>query len=375
MRRSESRVWRLFAVLVPLAGIGVSVAISPTGCVVPLDDEFSDAEPDASEERPDSEAGATPDPGCRPFEALSSATTLTGDLRSIAQSDGSSLWIVDEARVADAGGAPGAFAVGPGAGVSCADWNAKFEGHAFAPSPLAPSGFAAPLDLVAMPSGLGLYYALFVADPTATFGIREVGIGLAPRDAVSGLFVPTSELLWSPDRPNFGTSALLVGATVYAFGCASTGAFSANCFVARADVANLASTAAYSYWTGEGWSSEIDDAAPITQAGGTVSVRPDPTGGARYIMTFVPPLGNTLVAQSAPSPEGPWSASVTLATCALDAGAGAFCGGGEQHPELAGAPGQLVLSYAAQTFASDAGVSRDAFWPHIVSIDVPKSLP
>jgi hypothetical protein len=198
---------------------------------------------------------------------------------------------------------------------------------------------------------------------------------VAARNA-SGAFVPTSELLWSPDRPSYGTSALLVDTTVYAFGCTSTGAFSADCYVARANVASLASTAGYAYWTGQSWSSEIDDAVPITQAGGTVSVRSDPTGEARYIMTFVPPLGNTLLAQSAPAPEGPWSASVTLATCDVAAaGTGAFCAGGQQHPELSGAPGRLVVSYDARTFASEAGASRNAFWPRLLALDVPRSLP
>jgi hypothetical protein len=51
--------------------------------------------------------------------------------------------------------------------------------------------------------------------------------------------------------------------------------------------------------------------------------------------------------------------------------------GGDDHRGASGALEEelVVLSYAAQTFASDAAVPRGAFWPHIVAIDVPESLP
>jgi hypothetical protein len=94
-------------------------------------------------------------------------------------------------------------------------------------------------------------------------------------------------------------------------------------------------------------------------------------------MTYVPPLGSTIVARSAIAPEGPWSAPVTLGSCALDpALSGGFCGGGEQHPELVGAPGHLVVSYDARTFDADAAASAGlaATRPRIVSVSIPTAL-
>jgi hypothetical protein len=374
MRRSDRRRAGLLAVAAALA----LPALNAGSCVVPLDDEFAAGGSGGAGQggaAPSKQDAAAPVSGCEPLQAGGSSLGLTGDLRSIAQSDGSSLWVADQATLPDGGTGPAAIAVGPGATADCAGWGATLTNPAFAPSPLAPSGLLTPLDLVSMPGGLGLYYELFVSDPTQTLGLRELGVGLAIRDPSSNLFVPTSDLLWSPDRPSYGTSVLVVGGTAYTFGCSSTGAFSASCFVARADAANLASTAGYTYWTGESWSDDVDDAAPITQASGTVSVRPDPTGELRYIMTFVPPLGDTLVAENAPAPEGPWSGPVTLAACDLTgAGAGSFCAGGQQHPELASSSRPLVLSYDARSFA-DAGAPADAFWPHLVVLALPAALP
>jgi hypothetical protein len=381
MRHSESRAIVIMTLSFSTASVATLTAVGAAqgGCVVPLDNEFSadashvDAE--AGDAVPTTEGAPPIVHGCTPLRTIEPALALAGELRSIGE-DGGALWIADQAALPDAGGAAAAFFIPAGARANCDDWTASPTAPAFEPSPLAPDGLLSPLEVIATPGGLGLYYELFVSDSTRPLGLRELGIGLAMRDASSGRFVPTDELLFSPDRPSYGTSALLVGTTAYVYGCASSGAFSANCFVARAEVESLTSTTGYSYWTGEDWSSEIDDATPITQASGTVAVRGDPTGEARYIMTFVPPLGSTLMAQSAPAPEGPWSASVTLGTCDLaNAGEGAFCAGGQQHPELSGASGLLILSYEAASFATDAGASGTAFWPRIVALDVPSSLP
>jgi hypothetical protein len=203
-----------------------------------------------------------------------------------------------------------------------------------------------------------------------------MGIGLAPRDPARGAFVPTSELLWSPDRPAYGSSALSAGGVVYAWGCKGSGYLTSDCFVAKASPALASSSAAYSYWAGDHWSTSADDAKPIAEgAGSVVSVRPDAARLGRWLMTYVPPLGNTLVVRSAIAPEGPWSAPVTLGACAISgAGAGAFCSGAQQHPELSADGQSLALSYDARTFATDGG-PVDAFWPQLVILPVPASLP
>jgi hypothetical protein len=151
------------------------------------------------------------------------------------------------------------------------------------------------------------------------------------------------------------------------------GIASDDCFVARADASGLASTAAYTYWTGSSWSTTPDDAISIVQAGSFASVRPDPAG-AGYIMTYVSPLlGSTLFARTATAPEGPWSSPTTLGACGLaGAGPGAFCSGGRQHPELSSTAGRpLILTYDARTFATDGGSDGAAFSPRVVAFSAP----
>jgi hypothetical protein len=361
------------ATLAPDAAVS-GVDATADAAMLPMQDGSTSPEPD----------GTTPPVvGCKPLAGIPGVTALAGDARSLPLADGGAIWVVDQAvvnpPVAD-GGVPAsyvqlaaAFTVGAGVSANCTSWPATFNGPAFGPSPMAPDGLLIAEDLVTASSGPALYYELFVSDPTGPIGLRALGFGIAPRDAVSGLFVPTSELLWSPDRPSYGASALRVGNLVYAYGCSSNG-LSSDCFVSRADVTQFTSTAAYTYWAGDHWSSSPDDATSIVATGGTsVAVRPDPTGASRYVMTYVPQLGNTIVARTAVAPEGPWSAPTTLATCDLaGAGPGSFCSGAQQHPELgATAVAPLVLTVEAQTFATDAGADAAVFWPEVVTLGLP----
>ncbi len=351
---------------------GVGCILALAGCIVRLDDEFADV--DASAE----EAGGAPSDaslpvlaGCLPFLDTHPSAGLSGALRSRPVADGGVLWVSDRASFADGSAGPAAFVAGMDSSEDCWAWQSDGLGPAFDPSPLAADGVLEPLDLVSG-TAIGLYYALSVPDPTAPSQLRPVGIGLALLDPSRGRFTPTGELLWTADRPSYGSSALLVANQVYVFGCRSA-SLSASCYLARAPTDQIAVAAAYSYWDGATWSSNPDSAVAITQtAGATISVREDPSGVAGYLMTFVPPLGSTLVGEQAPAPEGPWSGPVTIAACDLDGDpAGTVCGGGQQHPELA--RGQLVVSYYALSLLSDGAAPRPS-WPHLATVPLAAQL-
>ena len=325
------------------------------------------------------DASTAPPPvavGCDPFQNVAGVTSLTGDSRSLPLPEGGALWVVDQGVFPEGGTilAP-AFTVAAGAAADCTSWAATFEGPAFAASPV-PNGFVGALNLVQGGSGPALFYELYGPDASAPLGLQPFGVGLAPLDPGSGRFVPTSGLLWSPDLPAYGGSALRVGSTVYVYGCSSSGSFAPDpCFVARADASALTSSGAYTYWAGDHWSASSQDAMAIAQAGIIVSVRPVP-GGAGYVMTYVSPLGSTLMARTAIAPEGPWSDEKTLAACDLaGAGPGAFCAGAQRHPELAQASGgPLNLTYDARVFAvgaTDAGLDAAVFGPHLVAVPAP----
>jgi hypothetical protein len=342
-------------------------------CSIPLDHEFT-----GSASYDDAGAGVSnilvpTVVGCEPLQRSEPGLALSGDLRSLPLADGGAVWVADMGTV-NARRTPTAFVVEASASSMCGAWSARSTHVAFGSLSASAGQILVPLDLVDTPSGPALFYDSFVQDPTQPLGFRQLGVGLAA-GAADGIFVPGGDLLWTSKQPAYGSSVLVIGTTAYLYGCASAGPFVADCSLARADVADLASTAAYSYWDGSAWSHDAAAAVPVASAGSTVSVRRDPRGRDRYVMTYVPPLGDTLVARSSPAPEGPWSGPVTMARCDLAAaGEGSFCSGGQQHPELSTA-GELVLSYDARTFASDAGTSEGAFWPRLIGVEVPAGQP
>jgi len=316
--------------------------VAASACVVKLDHEF-DAPPEST-------PGDTPvASGCRVLPGVA----LTGDLRSIA-SDVTVDFLDDRGN--------GYAAAAPRA--DCG-WNTRALGKIVAASPIRADAIVSPLDLVRSDSGVALYYAVYVPDSSAAFGVRSIGVGVA-LGPDGGPFAPTSELLWSADRATYGTSALREGDRVYAYGCFDTAPLVVDCYVARAPASSLANAAAYEYFDGAAWSTNPDDARSIAKAGTSISVRRD---GDRFVMTFVPPLGRTIQARTAIAPEGPWSSPSTLATCDLSgAGADAFCGGATQHAIAGLAPHAIALTYSARSFA---GARGEAFAPRLVVLPVP----
>lgn len=359
--------------LVLLAGAFAAPA-AWTACIVPLDDEFTGGEPSADAAAAEDDAPVAS--GCAPFAGVQGVSAVSGDLHSVALPEGGDLWIADQADQPDGGVTLAAtFALGAGAGPDCTG-SATLGATAFDPSPVDPAGLLVSLDVVSLPSGVFAYFTLFAADPTMAFGLRLLGYGVAPRSGTTGRFTPGPELLWSADRPDYGASAMLAGGWLYVHGCKSNAPLTDDCYVARVDPGAALSASSYSYWAGSTWSPDADDAVPVTPGGGSVSVRADPTGVPRFLMTYVAPFGTSLVARSAIAPEGPWSGPVELAGCALDPSIpGAFCGGGEQHPELAPGADRLVISYDDRTFATDAGPDPRGFWPHLVDLPIPPTLP
>ena len=336
------------------------------GCVVPFDHEFDGAGGSGGSAGTGGESPVIT--GCLPFHSAAGLSALSGDGRSLTRQDGSSLWIFDSAVFNGAAVSTPGFVV---SGALRADCSTAPEGSPtplFAPSPVAADAVFSALDGV----DTGLYYQLLRRDPSAPFGLRAEGFGLAKSDPATGRFVPGSALLWSSDRPGYGTSAVRSGDSVYVYGCQTSG-LTGSCFVARAPAAGLDSAASYTYFTGATWSASPDDAASIVEAG-AVSVRYLPAK-ARWLMTYVPPLGRELMLRAAVAPEGPWSAPIALGACDLAvADPAAFCAGGVQHAEVA-PEGSLALTYGATSFTPDASAPREAYWPRLALLPLPASLP
>jgi hypothetical protein len=230
MRSSDLHVF-----LFPLSLLAFLALVA---CAVPLHDE-GDAGAQAN-----TDSGTPPPPpvasGCLALKGASGVDALSGAVRTIPRADGSALLVVDGARSGSADVPSPAFVVP--ATATAADCFA-------AATPLAGVGAAAsaldprftPLAGVATSAGT----LLFVNQPFA-------GSGVAAFDPTAGVFRAPSALLWTADRPAYGTAAVTNAGALYVFGCAGARFLDADCFVARVAPAAAADEAAYAYYTGGG---------------------------------------------------------------------------------------------------------------------------
>lgn len=367
--------------------LGAAVALATLampGCAIPLDEPREIAPPPPEPSPPAA-------PGCLLFHPSAPdrpVSMLDGPGRSVELPSGDWLWLFDSATT------PGGAVSAPGAPVSpgssgAADCfaTAPFQG-ADTPAPLIDTSalgdgrFAAPLDGARLDEVTVLYVSVAALDAGEPFGVRAEGVGVAARDPITGRFDVKSPLLWTADRPSYGSSVIAEGEWLYVHGCKSrSGTFATDCFVARAAPDRLDDAAAYQYFVGGGgWAETIDDAAPIVTAGPNASVRHYPERG-RYLMSSIATLGDTIELRTGLGPEGPWSGPVRVATCATPADdPGAFCAGAVQHPEISGGDGSTIaLSYAVPSLSGDAGAriaaAPESYWPRLVLLPWPEELP
>jgi hypothetical protein len=285
---------------------------------------------------------------------------LSGAGRSVTLDDGRALWLFDAAHSSqtDDLGKPNPGAIVP-AGASGADCFASVSlvGGAHPQSLIDPwpgidGSIVRAMGGITALHTTWLYVSIARPASDAPFGEEIAGYGIARLDPATGRFSPLPSLLWTKDRPTYGSSVVLSGGLVYVYGCKVDG-LSATCFVARASPGALSDPSAYSYYTGsDQWSPSVEDAWPIADAGDPIGVAPDGAGG--WLMTYVTPLGSSLMVRRGLAPQGPWSSAFVLADCLLP-DADAFCSGGFPHPELGGEPGSIAVSYAVSSFTADFG--------------------
>lgn len=327
------------------------------GCAIPLD------KPTGS--KPDDTQRALAG-GCLLFRDSPALSLLQGAGASVVLPDGSSLWSFSGATLA----AGGSVANGLGIRASgdtgrCFPESPADTASLFAPSPLNANFLLAPLDLVRVGDATWSYYQAFLLDASQPFGVRSAGFGIARWDGATSQFKPTANLLWAGDGPSYGSSAMVLGTDVYAYGCKDS-----SCFVARVPLASIDDVDAYSYATGANrFSSDPEASRPILNDTGSISMKRHASG--RILATSVPPLGGTLMVRSALGPAGPFSKEYALADCEL--GAGDFCVGGVRHSELETDVGAIAISYVAANFAGTS--PGDRYWPRLAIVPLPTELP
>jgi hypothetical protein len=287
-------------------------------------------------------------------------------------------WLLTAARQRDSLPAPLSAFTAPAATSTEQRCGAVDGAWTIAPAldPDAEGAHFAALAPVSRADGAWLYVSRWVSDGTAE---RLDGFGIATLDATTARFTPRTRLLWTADRPSFGTTAVIAGDDVYTYGCRKGRGFASDCFVARAPFSRLDDETAYAYASGGGhWSARVDDAWPVVEASGEVSVAYDP-GRARWLMAYAEPLGRYILLRTGLGPDGPWSAPLPFLRCALPVDdPQAFCAGVSLALELRDAlvPEDVVLTYAPATFTAGA-LDHDerAYWTRLAHAPAPNALP
>ncbi len=204
------------------------------------------------------------------------------------------------------------------------------------------------------------------------FSADGVGIGVAEWHSELEQFVALS-LLFTADRPRFGSAAVRVDDDVYVFGGLPARFLSADVFLARAPIARLAEPAAYEYWQGGGgWTEDADSAAPVVEGGTSPSVVYDAAHN-RWLMAYATPLAREIQVRSGLGVTGPWSRPIVLGGCRLPPkDTQAFCDDVTLLPSLGSA--SIEVGYRVGSFASEPREPR-AYWTRLASTAWPTTLP
>ena len=215
-----------------------------------------------------------------------------------------------------------------------------------------------------------VFYQLVSAQP-GNFNFQAVGYSVAtwqnfadlPQRPVINPQAEHPDLLFTQDQPAFGSAALVVGDTLYAYGC-DTSDFSVACELGRVDLASVTDLSAWTYYAGDGtWSANIGDAMWVFTGNPILNVS---WNGylQQYVAVYNSPLSENVMMRTAPNPEGPWSREVMAFTALAPAPGQSPVDDAQAHPEYNLNGGQTMFvsySHATGPFSSEF---------HLVSVEL-----
>ncbi|HPH64683.1 MAG TPA: DUF4185 domain-containing protein [Kofleriaceae bacterium] len=198
-------------------------------------------------------------------------------------------------------------------------------------------------------------------------GYDSQGIGMAriAVDAPMATRIPGD--LFAPPEPLFMPQSVIDG-NVYAFACSNVGFLNVGCKFARAPVGDADKRAAYTFFDGAAWQSDIARAAVVLDGvGGMPTISWNPYL-AQYLAVSGKILSSTVQLRTAAHIEGPWSDPVELPATA-DGSSGIFAPTSSdafnyviiEHPELRSLDGhEIVISYSRPTepFRGDVRLAK-----------------
>jgi hypothetical protein len=143
--------------------------------------------------------------------------------------------------------------------------------------------------------------------------------------------------------------------------------------VSRVPEGRLTQFSAYRFWDGRRWVADIA-AAKVVTAGVSAEFSVHPLADGRFLCVHMADLlGRTVMLRYGSSPVGPWGEDIPVWDCPETAlTPNVFVYGAKAHPHL-GAPGELLISYHANTFDFAENFTAggvDIYRPRFISVPV-----
>jgi hypothetical protein len=207
-----------------------------------------------------------------------------------------------------------------------------------------------------------IFYQLVSAQP-GDFNFRAVGYSVASWENFTDLpqrptINPQAEhpdLLFVEGDPGFGSAALVLGDTLYAYGC-NTSNFAVACKLGRVALESVTQLSAWTFYAGnENWSSRLGDALPVFTGNPILNVSWNDYL-QQYVAVYNSPLSENVMMRTAPNPQGPWSREVMAFTALKPAPGQSHVHDAQAHPEYNVNGGQTMFvtySHASGEFTSE----------------------
>jgi Domain of unknown function (DUF4185) len=194
-----------------------------------------------------------------------------------------------------------------------------------------------------------VFYGLVYALPGA-FNFQVLGSSVATwqsllqqpvRPTSNTVVVGHPDLMFSASEPAFGSASLISEGMLYVYGCGipSIGT-DKGCRLARVAPANVLNPNTWSFFAGNGtWSDKIGDAVPAFIGNNILSVAWN-NYLQLYVAVYSAPLSQEVLMRTAPSPEGPWSATTLAFNAMLPASGNVY--DAHAHPEYDANGGETI---------------------------------